>query len=77
VAKDVDRVVQWMDLLQSGFAARYQRAIAAKSLTKNIRIGRLYLNGTDPKMDRAVDDALAQAHFQVIPLDKAFTAKWD
>jgi amidase len=77
MAKDVDRVVQGMDLLQSGFAARYQRAIAAKPLAKNIRIGRLNLNGTDPKIDRAVDDALAQAHFQVIPLDKAFTAKWD
>ena len=77
MAKDVDHVVQGMDLLQSGFAARYRRAIAAKPLANNIRIGRLYLNGTDPKIDTAVDDALAQAHFQVIALDKAFTAKWD
>jgi Asp-tRNA(Asn)/Glu-tRNA(Gln) amidotransferase A subunit family amidase len=66
-----------MDLLQSGFTARYRKAIAAKPLGKNIRIGRLYLNGTDPKIDKAVDDALAQGHFQVIALDKAFTAKWD
>jgi Asp-tRNA(Asn)/Glu-tRNA(Gln) amidotransferase A subunit family amidase len=77
MAKDVDHVVLGMDLLQRGFAARYRRAIAAKPLARNIRIGRLYLNGTDPKIDKAVDDALAQAQFQVIPLDKAFTAKWD
>jgi amidase len=77
MAKDVDQVVQGMDLLQSGFAARYRRAVAAKPLTKNIRIGRLYLSGTDPKIDKAVDNALAQGHFQVIALDKAFTAKWE
>src|SRR5260221_2968298 len=77
MAKDVDHVVQGMDLLQSGFTARYRRAIAAKPLGKNIRIGRLYLNGTEPKIDKAVDDALAQGHFQVIALAKAFTAKWD
>jgi len=77
MAKDVDHVVQGMDLLQSGFAAQYRRAVAAKPLAKDIRIGRLYLNGTDPKIDNAVDDALAQGHFQVIALDKAFTAKWD
>src|ERR1700736_419715 len=77
MAKDVDQVVQGMDLLQSGFAARYRRAVAAKPLAKNIRIGRLYLSGTDPKIDKAVDDALAQGHFQVIALDNAFTAKWE
>ena len=54
-----------------------EAAVAAKPLAKNIRIGRLYLSGTDPKIDKAVDDALAQAHFQVITLDKAFTAKWN
>ncbi len=77
LARDVDHVVQGMDLLQNGFTARYRRAIAAKPLGKNIRIGRLYLNGTNPKIDKAVDDALAQGHFQVIALDKAFTAEWD
>jgi amidase len=77
MAKDVDHVVQGMDLLQSGFTARYRRAVAAKPLGKDIRIGRLYLSGTDPKIDKAVDDALARGHFQVIALDKAFAAKWD
>src|SRR6266478_1315372 len=77
MAKDVDHVVQGMDLLQNGFAARYQRAVAAKPLAKNIRIGRLYLGGTDPKIDKAVDDALARVGFRVVPLDQAFKAKWD
>jgi Asp-tRNA(Asn)/Glu-tRNA(Gln) amidotransferase A subunit family amidase len=77
MAKDVDQVVQGMDLLQNGFAARYRTAVAAKPSAKKIRIGRLYLSGTDPKIDKAIDDALARAQFQVIPLDKAFKAKWN
>ena len=77
MAKDVDHVVQGMDLLQNGFAARYRAAVAAKPLAKKIRIGRLYLSGTDLKIDKAIDDALARAQFQVVPLDQAFKAKWD
>ena len=77
MAKDVDHVVEGMELLQKGFAARYRSAVAGKPLAKNIRIGRLYLSGTDPKIDKAVDDALARCHFQVVSLDKAFTAKWN
>jgi Asp-tRNA(Asn)/Glu-tRNA(Gln) amidotransferase A subunit family amidase len=65
-----------MDLLQTGFAARYREAVAAKQSGKKIKIGRLYLGGTDPKIDQAVDQALAEAQFQVIPLDEAFKAKW-
>ena len=49
MAKDVDHVVQGMDLLQNGFAARYRAAVAAKPSAKKIRIGRLYLSGTDPQ----------------------------
>jgi amidase len=77
MAKDIAHVVQGMDLLQTGFAARYRAAVAAKSSAKSIRIGRLYLDGTDPKIDKAIDAALAQAEFQVIPLDEAFRTKWD
>jgi amidase len=77
MAKDVDHVVQGMDLLQSGFVARYRRAVAAKPLAKDIRIGRLYLGGTDPRINKAIDDALARAGFRVVPLDQAFKAKWD
>jgi amidase len=69
--------VQGMDLLQNGFAARYQRAVAAKPTARKIRIGRLYLSGTDPKIDEAVDKTLAQGQFEVTTLDQGFKAKWD
>ncbi len=77
MAKDVAHVVEGMDLLQDGFAARYRIAMAAKPLAKDIRIGRLYLGGTDPRIDKAIDDALARAGFRVVPLDQAFKEKWD
>jgi len=77
MGKDVAHVVQGMDLLQNGFAARYRTAVAAKPSAKDIRIGRLYLSGTDPKVDKAVDNALAQTKFRVITLDRGFAAKWD
>jgi hypothetical protein len=41
------------------------------------KIGRLYLSGTDPQIDKALDEALAQGRFQVIALNQAFKAKWD
>jgi amidase len=77
MGKDVDHVVQGMDLLQNGFVARYRAAVATKPSAKQIRIGRLYLTGTDPKIDKAIDDALVQAQFEVVPLDQAFKQKWD
>jgi amidase len=77
MAKDIAHAVQGMDLLQNGFAARYAAAVAAKPSAKKIRIGRLYLSGTDPQIDKAVDEALAQGQFQVIALNQAFKAKWD
>jgi len=77
MAKDVNHVVQGMDLLQNGFVARYRAAVAAKPLGEKIRIGRLYLTGTDPKIDQAIDEALVQAQFKVVPLDPAFKEKWD
>jgi Asp-tRNA(Asn)/Glu-tRNA(Gln) amidotransferase A subunit family amidase len=76
LAKDVAGVVQGMDLLQSGFSARYRRAVAASPSAKKIRIGRLYLSGTAEKVDRAVDDALTAAQFEVVKLDPAFQEKW-
>jgi len=77
MAKDVDHVVQGMDLLQVGFLARYRAAVAAKPSAEKIRIGRLYLTGTDPKIDKAVDDALRRAQFEVVALDQGFKEKWD
>jgi amidase len=76
MARDVAGAVQGMDLLKAGFAAEYRRAVAARPSTRRIRIGRLYLDGTDSKVDHAVDDALAAAQFEVVKLDQAFKDQW-
>ncbi|MEO5720313.1 MAG: amidase [Chthoniobacterales bacterium] len=76
MAKDMPRLVQGMDLLQRGFAGRYQRAVAAKPSARQITLGRLYLDGTDPVIEKALDDALAAKNFKVVRLDDDFKAKW-
>jgi amidase len=77
MGKDIAHVVQGMDLLQNGFAARYRKAAVAKPSAKKITIGRLYVRGTDPQIDKAVDKVLTQGHFQVVDLDRTFERKWD
>ena len=77
MAKDVAHTVQGMDLLQNGFAALYAAAVAAKSSAHQIRIGRLYLEGTDLEIDIAVDAALAKTGFQVVPLDARVREGWE
>jgi amidase len=77
LARDTAHLVQGMDLLQNGFAARYRSAVATKPSARQIRIGRLYLSGTERKIDQAVDQALAKTHFRVVSLSPAFTAKWE
>lgn len=76
LGKNIERTVQGMDLLQGGFYGRYSSAQAAKPTGASIRIGRLYLDGTAPKVDQAVDEALAAAGFQVVRLDDNFKSKW-
>lgn len=77
MAKDIAHTVEGMDLLQAGFASKYAAAKSAKPSGRNIRVGRLRLQGTDPKIDQAIDDALAKAGFEVVPLDDQFREKWD
>ena len=76
MGKDIDHVVEGMGLLERGFREKYESAVA-KSSAREIRVGRLYVSGTDPKIDRAIDAALAAAHFRVIPLGKTFKASWE
>src|ERR1700731_4746289 len=59
MAKDMTHLVQGMDLLQRGFAARNERAVAAKPSAKDIRIGRLYINGPNPAIDTPLEGAHA------------------
>jgi amidase len=77
MAKDIPRLVQGMDLLQEGFAARYKKAVGAKPSARDIKIGRLYIDGTDPAIDKALDDALAAKNFRVVKLNRGLKAKWD
>jgi Asp-tRNA(Asn)/Glu-tRNA(Gln) amidotransferase A subunit family amidase len=76
MAKDIARTVLGMDLLESGFLNRYHQAVAAKPSAKDIRVGRLYIEGTSPAVDRAVDDALAATGFKVVKLSQKFTDRW-
>ena len=76
MARDVAGVVQGMDLLQAGFASRYRQAVAAKPSAKGIRVGRIYIKGTAPSVDQAMDDALAATGFEVVKLSPEFTEKW-
>jgi amidase len=77
MGKDIAHTVQGMDLLQNGFAALYAAAVAAKPSAQEIRIGRLILKDTDPKIDQALDEALAKTGFQVVPLDNAVREAWE
>jgi amidase len=77
MGKDIARTVQGMDLLQKGFAGLYAIVVAAKPSAQELRIGRLTLTGTDPKIDQAVDEALAKTGFQVVPLDDGVRKEWE
>jgi Asp-tRNA(Asn)/Glu-tRNA(Gln) amidotransferase A subunit family amidase len=77
MARDIPRLVLGMDLLQEGFAFRYQAAVAAKPSARQIRIGRFYVGGTSPAIDKAIDDKLKAKGFQVVKLKPAFKKKWE
>jgi amidase len=77
IARDIEGTVRGMDLLQGGFSGRYKQAVAAKPSAQGIRIGRLYIEGTNSNVDRAVDNALATTGFSVVKLNPEFTKKWD
>ena len=77
MGKNIANTAKGMDLLQGGFATSYAAAQAAKPLAENIRVGRLTLKGTDPKIDAAIDQALARTGFQVVPLDDGLRQKWE
>jgi amidase len=77
MGKDIAHTVQGMDLLQDRFAALYATAMAAHPSAQGIRIGRLTIRDTDPKIDQAVDEALAKTGFQVVRLDENFRKEWE
>lgn len=77
MAKDVERTAKGMDLLENGFMAQYAAAQAAKPRAQGIRVGRLYLKGTDAKIDEAVDQALTRTGFQIVRLSDSFRDQWE
>ena len=77
MARDIPRLVQGMDLLQEGFASRYQVAVAANPSASQIRIGRFYVGSTSPAIDKAIDDALRAKGFKVVKLNPSFKKKWE
>jgi amidase len=77
MGRDIATTAKAMDLLQRGFDAQFAAAQAAKPAGGDIRVGRLYLKGTEPRVDAAIDKALAKAGFQVVPLDDDFREQWE
>ncbi len=77
MGRDIDHTVQGMELLQDGFGAKYASAKAAEPTARSIRVGRLKLKGTDPKIDQAIDGALAKAGFQVVELDQKLSDQFE
>ena len=77
LGKDIASTVVGMDLLERGFVSQYAAAKAARPAASMIRVGRLRLNGTDPRVDAAIDAALKKTGFQVIPLDDGLAEKFE
>jgi amidase len=77
MARDTKHLAEGMDLLTPGFAGKYQREQAAKSTGRAIRVGRLYIDGTDPAIDQAVDAALHRAGFRVVRLSSRLAEGWE
>lgn len=77
MAKDLPNLVEGMDMLKPGTRGEYMDAMAAHPRGAGIRVGRLYVDGTDPAIDQAVDDALRAAGFQVVRLSEDFAAAWE
>jgi len=76
MAADIPHLVEGMDLLERGFRSKYNAAVADKPSARQIRIGRLYIKGTAPAINKAIDDALSAKGFRIVKLDERFRRKW-
>ena len=76
MAKDVNGLVEGMDLLQEDFDTLYAKAQATKPSARQIRIGLLRVPGTDPAIDRAIEARLVERGFQIVPLGEEFLKAW-
>ena len=76
MATDVRNLVKGMELLDAGFSTRYETAKASQPSAKQITIGRLYVPGTDSKIEQAIDDVLRSCRFRVVRLGDDFRDQW-
>lgn len=77
LAPNVEGLVSGMDLLERGFAREFRKVAAQKSSPRSITVGRLYVPGTKPEIDAAIDNALASAGFRVVRLSDKFVRNWE
>lgn len=77
MAKDLPRLVGGMGLLQREFPGLYAAAKSAHPSARGIRIGRLYVDGTDPKIDAAIDEVLKAKGFRVVVMNAEFKSQWE
>ena len=76
MGKDIAHTVEGMDLLEPGFRAKYHEAVLENPSARRIRVGRLYIDATEPKIDQAVDESLRKAGFEVVRLNTGFKDAW-
>lgn len=76
MAGTVPKLVEGMDLLKPGMAAQYEKEVASRPSAKGMRVGRLYIPGTEKAVDDAVDRALERAGFKVVRMNEAFEEAW-
>jgi len=76
MARTIPHLVEGMDLLKPGTQGEYEEAKAAEPTGASLRVGRLYIPGTDSAIDEAVDEALRKAGCKVVPLSKEFGEAW-
>lgn len=77
LAKDLPNLVRGMELLKPGFTAQYRSAVASSPSRRQITVGRLYVSGTDPAIDAAVDAELKKSGFKVVKIGDRFRKKWE
>lgn len=77
MAKNVPRLVEGMDLLKPGTEDAFNAEAARHPSGAGLRVGRLYIKGTDEQIDQAVDEALRRAGFTVVRLNESFEEAWE
>ncbi len=77
MAKDIPNLATGMSLLDRSFDGEYANARARNPDASGYRVGRLYLTGTDPAIEHAIDKALESHGFQLVPMTIDFRDEWN